>query len=151
MMPDCGDVGRAECDVTPEPARTVMDRPELVSPLGARRPRRILAIDGGGIRRLIGIEILLALKERLAARRGDPDARLCQHFDLVAGTSCGAIIASAIALGLPMREIRDFVLANARNMFRASSWYDRFWSRYDKTALEGNMKHWFGADTTVGS
>lgn len=121
------------------------------SPAAGGKVRRILAIDGGGIRCLIGIEILLALEERLAAATGRAQCRLCDHFDLVAGTSGGAIIASAVALGLPMREIRDFVVANAGNMFRAASWYARFWSRYDKTELEGNLKQWFGADTTVGS
>lgn len=94
---------------------------------------RILAIDGGGIRCLIAIEVLLALEERLAAATGDPQRRLCQHFGLVAGTSGGAIIATAVALGISMREIRDFVVANARNMFREAPWTARFWSWYDKT------------------
>lgn len=115
------------------------------------RRRRILAIDGGGIRCLIAIELLLALEDRLAARTGDTRRRLCQHFDLVAGTSGGAIIATAVALGLPMREVRDFVLANARNMFRAAPWYARLHGWYDKSELERNLRHWFGAETTLAS
>jgi len=113
--------------------------------------KRILAIDGGGIRCLIGIEVLAELEQRLAAAFGDPGYRLCQHFDLVAGTSGGAIIATAVALGLPMVDIRDFVVANARNMFRPAQWYRRYWSLYDKEELEHNMQHWFGADTRLGS
>ncbi|MBU1360483.1 MAG: patatin-like phospholipase family protein [Gammaproteobacteria bacterium] len=113
--------------------------------------RRILALDGGGIRCLIGIEILLALEERLAAETGDPGRRLCQHFDLVAGTSGGAIVGTAVALGLPMREIRDFVVANARNMFLEAPWHTRLRSWYDKSVLERNMRDWFGDDTTLGS
>lgn len=115
------------------------------------RPRRILAIDGGGIRCLISIEILMALEERLVAATGDPDRRLCDHFDLVAGTSGGAIIASAIVLGLPMRAIRDFVVGNAHNMFRPARLHTRWWSFYDKSVLERNMKDWFGADTRLDS
>ncbi len=113
--------------------------------------RRILAIDGGGIRCLIGIEVLCALEERLAGLCGDPGRRLWQDFDLVAGTSGGAIVASAIALGLPMHEVRDFVVRNARNMFREARWYARFQSLYDKTELEQNIKDWFGEATTLGS
>lgn len=113
--------------------------------------KRILAIDGGGIRCLIGIEVLAELEQRLALAYAEPGYRLCQHFDLVAGTSGGAIIATAVALGLPMADIRDFVIANARNMFRPAQWYRRYWSLYDKAHLESNMQHWFGADTQLGS
>ena len=113
--------------------------------------RRILSLDGGGIRCMIAIEVLAALEQRLAEQHGDPQRRLCQHFDLIAGTSGGAIVASAVALGLPMRDIRDFVVRNARNMFRPASWYRRLQSVYDKTELERNMQDWFGADTTLGS
>lgn len=122
-----------------------------MSPAADAAPRRILALDGGGIRCLIGIEILLAMEDRLAQLHGDPQFRLCRHYDLVAGTSGGAIVGTAVALGIPMREIRDFVVANARNMFRPAAWYRRYQSWYDKSVLEQNMKDWFGADTTLGS
>jgi hypothetical protein len=114
-------------------------------------PHRILAIDGGGIRCLIGIEVLARLEKHLSEMHRDSDYRLCKHFDLVAGTSGGAIIATAVALGIPMREIRDFVVNNARNMFLESRWHARFRSWYDKSVLEKNMKQWFGESTTLGS
>jgi len=121
------------------------------APADPKRPRRILAIDGGGIRCLIAIEVLLALEERLQRATGDAGRRLCQHFDLVAGTSGGAIVGTAIALGLSMREIRDFVVGNARHMFSLASLPARYYSWYDKTTLEQNMKDWFGPDTALGS
>ena len=113
--------------------------------------RRILSIDGGGIRCLIAIEVLAALEQQLALRSGNGDFRLCEHFDLVAGTSGGAIIASAVALGIPMQDIRDFVVANARIMFRSAPWYKRLGSWYDQRGLERNLRDWFGEDTTLGS
>lgn len=124
----------------------------MTSSNSERAPRRrILAIDGGGIRCLIAIEVLVALEERLARQAGGASRRLCEYFHLVAGTSGGAIVAAAIALGLPMREVRDFVVANARNMFEPTDWHQRLWSLYDKSVLEENLKHWFGASTTLGS
>ena len=118
---------------------------------GAPTPRRILAIDGGGVRGLIPAEVLTRLEEALATRTGVTDARLADHFDLVAGTSAGAIIAVAIALRIPMREIRDFVLANAPTMFRPASWLRRLHYWYDKRQLEAELRARFGADTTLGS
>ena len=50
---------------------------------------RVLAIDGGGIRGLIPALVLAELERRC----GRPIARL---FDLVAGTSSGAILACAL-------------------------------------------------------
>jgi hypothetical protein len=113
--------------------------------------KRILAIDGGGVRGVIPVEVLTHLEEALAARAGSPESRLADHFDLVAGTSAGAIVASAIALRIPMREIRDFVLGNATTMFRRAGWTRRLHYRYDKRQLEAELKAWLGEDTTLGS
>jgi uncharacterized protein len=60
--------------------------------------RRILSIDGGGIRGSLTACILVALEEQV----GQPCAKV---FDMVAGTSTGALIASAIAAGLSAETI----------------------------------------------
>ena len=52
--------------------------------------KKILQIDGGGIRGIIPAVILSYLEEKC----GKP---LCQCFDLITGTSTGAIIGGAIA------------------------------------------------------
>jgi patatin-like phospholipase/acyl hydrolase len=114
-------------------------------------PRRILALDGGGIRCLIAIEVLAAMERQLAIRLDDPGFRLCRHFALVAGTSGGAIVATALALGISMQEIRNFVVGHARIMFRGARWFERFRSLYDKRELERSLQDWLGADTTLGS
>ena len=54
---------------------------------------RILSIDGGGIRGLIAARILVTLEAKLQARTGNPDTKLADYFDLVAGTSTGGILA----------------------------------------------------------
>ena len=56
--------------------------------------RRILSIDGGGVRGIIPA-VLLAELERETGR----PAR--ETFDFVAGTSSGAVLAAGIAAGIP--------------------------------------------------
>jgi predicted patatin/cPLA2 family phospholipase len=60
---------------------------------------RVLSLDGGGSK---GVYTLGVLSE-LEAELGSP---LCDHFDLVYGTSTGAIIAAMIALGLQGATIK---------------------------------------------
>jgi len=52
----------------------------------------ILSIDGGGIRGILPATFLSALEERLQQRTNDPDARLADFFDLIAGTSTGGLL-----------------------------------------------------------
>lgn len=56
---------------------------------------RILSIDGGGIRGIIPGQILVILEEKLKARSGNPNARIADYFDLIAGTSTGGILTCA--------------------------------------------------------
>jgi len=56
---------------------------------------RILSIDGGGIRGILPGQILVSLEEKLKNKSGDPSARIGDYFDLVAGTSTGAILSAA--------------------------------------------------------
>lgn len=68
-------------------------------------PKRILALDGGGVRGLLTIGMLAQLEDDLRRRSGNPDYRLCQYFDLIGGTSTGSIIATGLALGMSVGEI----------------------------------------------
>ncbi|MBW4683127.1 MAG: patatin-like phospholipase family protein [Microcoleus vaginatus WJT46-NPBG5] len=53
---------------------------------------RILSIDGGGIRGIIPGQVLVTLEEKIKNRTGNPDARIADYFDLIAGTSTGGIL-----------------------------------------------------------
>ncbi|MEN8249812.1 MAG: patatin-like phospholipase family protein [Bacteroidota bacterium] len=55
----------------------------------------ILAIDGGGIRGIIPGQILTHIEKLLQERHKDPDYRIADHFDMIAGTSTGGILACA--------------------------------------------------------
>ena len=64
------------------------------------KPYRVLTLDGGGAK---GFYTLGALREI----EGLVDMRLCEKFDLIFGTSTGAIIAAMLALGHSVDEIHD--------------------------------------------
>lgn len=95
---------------------------------------KILSIDGGGIRGIIPAKILYDLED-LAINKDGPDARLCDYFDLVCGTSTGGIIAIGIALGMTVKEILNLYQEKAIDIFprkhllssvlRNKSFYDR--------------------------
>lgn len=53
---------------------------------------RILSIDGGGIRGIIPGQVLVTLEEKIKQRTGNPDAKIADYFDLIAGTSTGGIL-----------------------------------------------------------
>ncbi len=70
--------------------------------------KRLLAIDGGGVRGLLAIEILGCLESVLRESLGrDETFRLADYFDFVGGTSTGAILATCLALGMPVAQIRE--------------------------------------------
>jgi predicted acylesterase/phospholipase RssA len=84
-------------------------------------PKRILALDGGGVRGALSVAFLERIEGLLRQRHG-PNARLGDHFDLVGGTSTGAIIAGALALGRTIAEVKDFYFKLAPYAFKRQRW-----------------------------
>ncbi|MEO5910838.1 MAG: CBASS cGAMP-activated phospholipase [Pelobium sp.] len=80
---------------------------------------RILSIDGGGIRGIIPAKVLAELEREL--KKTEPEKKLYEHFDLICGTSTGAILAIAIALGIPANELVKFYKIHAGVIF--PKWY----------------------------
>ena len=84
-------------------------------------PKRILALDGGGLRGVLTLGMLRELETLLRARHGgDPAFRLCDYFDLIAGTSTGAIIAAALSLGMSVDEVHAHYMALGKFVFKRS-------------------------------
>ena len=73
--------------------------------------RRILTIDGGGVRGVIPATLLAALEHAT----GRP-AR--ESFDFVAGTSTGAVVAGGVAAGIPAEQITALYLDRSPEIFR---------------------------------
>jgi uncharacterized protein len=90
--------------------------------------KRILSLDGGGIRGVFTLEVLVKIEELLREyyAKQDPEKAktfvLRDHFDFLAGTSTGAIIATCICWGMPVEEVRDLYLREGRKMFEKVSW-----------------------------
>lgn len=80
-----------------------------------KRQFTILSIDGGGIRGLLPATVLSELEREL--QRNDPDKKLYEYFDLICGTSTGAILAIAIALGIPASDLVKFYKEHAQMIF----------------------------------
>ena len=115
-------------------------------------PKKLLALDGGGIRGLITIEVLARIEEVLQERLGRDDSfTLSDYFDYVGGTSTGAIIATCISLGMRMDEVRHFYEKNGEAMFNKAGFRRRFLYKYAHEALAAEMRAVLGEDTTLGS
>jgi uncharacterized protein len=80
-------------------------------------PKRILALDGGGVRGALSIGYLERLEKQIEGIAGKP-IPLCDWFDLIGGTSTGAIIACALALGYRASDIRDRYKVLGPRVFR---------------------------------
>lgn len=113
--------------------------------------RRILALDGGGVRGIISVEILTRIESLLRERLGRPELRLADWFDFMAGTSTGAITAALLATGHSVAEVRAFYEDHARELFRPVRFSKRAFYRYDAGFLAHRLREIFGPETTLGS
>ena len=116
----------------------------------ATRPMRLLSIDGGGLKGLIPAEALIAIETQLDTLTGR-SLPLSDRFDLIGGTSTGAILAVGLSLGLKAAELRDFYLKFGKQIFTKVFLPERFWHSYPSGPLEERLKDVFGEDTTLGS
>ncbi|CAJ1054100.1 85/88 kDa calcium-independent phospholipase A2 isoform X2 [Xyrichtys novacula] len=105
------------------------------SKMGKKKMDRLLCLDGGGIKGLVLIQLLIAL-EREAGR---PTREL---FDWVAGTSTGGILALAIIHGKSMEYLRCLYFRMKEQVFKGSR-------PYESAPLEDFLKKEFGENTKM--
>lgn len=111
--------------------------------------KRILAIDGGGVRGLIPLVIL----DKLKKSTGKDIHKL---FDVATGTSTGAIVALGLLVGKnnqPLYEpedLMDLYLKTAKDIFSTSFWrntktgFGLWGSKYDSENLKDILISYFG-------
>lgn len=92
---------------------------------------RVLSIDGGGIRGIVPAQVGVSIESKLQQKSGNPDARIADYFDLIAGTSAGGILTciylcpDAKNPSRPRWTAQDavnFSIKSGRDVFQSSFW-----------------------------
>lgn len=113
--------------------------------------KKLLALDGGGIRGVIALEILGKIEQLLRVREENSNLVLSDYFDYIAGTSTGAIIATCLSLGMSVADVRKFYIESGPDMFDRASLLRRFRYSFEDQKLSAKLRTVFGAETTLGS
>jgi patatin-like phospholipase/acyl hydrolase len=82
----------------------------LLQRLKSPGPKRLLALDGGGIRGALTAGYLVEMEKLLRQRHGNPRLVLADYFDFIGGTSTGSIIAAGLSLGMGAEEVSQSYL-----------------------------------------
>jgi patatin-like phospholipase/acyl hydrolase len=134
----------------------------LQNHLSANGPKRILALDGGGIRGALTLGYLQKIEDTLRAVHGNKsDFRLSQYFDLIGGTSTGSIIAACLAIGMTVEDIKKMYFDLGGKIFaKKNKWWNIFKFKdviragYDAGPLEEALQKAFknedGSDILLG-
>ncbi|HTE30987.1 MAG TPA: patatin-like phospholipase family protein [Chryseolinea sp.] len=130
--------------------------------LKAPGPKRILSLDGGGIRGAMTLGFLEKMEEILAAKHAEKkvmpkeEFRLHHYFDLIGGTSTGSIIAALLAIGgHKVSEIKEMYRDLGKKIFSDKNGLNIFGKRiyvnrkYDSAPLKEELQKIFG-DTRLG-
>ena len=103
--------------------------------------RRILSIDGGGIKGVFPAAFLATLEDAI----GD---HVANYFDLIVGTSTGGIIALGLGLGLSATEILGFYQQYGPEIFRQWTLLSKLrhmvFAKYSDAALREALEGTFG-------
>ena len=116
-------------------------------------PKRLLALDGGGVRGLISLGYLSAIEALLRDRYRDPDYTLSDYFDLIGGTSTGSLIGTLLALGWPVGKITNAYLELAERVFRPNHYWGlgpigrALSDRFSAVPLEEILEQFLGQTT----
>nr|XP_055073990.1 85/88 kDa calcium-independent phospholipase A2 isoform X2 [Misgurnus anguillicaudatus] len=102
---------------------------------GCKKMERLLCLDGGGIKGLVLIQLLIALEKG----SGRPIREL---FDWVSGTSTGGILALAIVHGKSMEYLRCLYFRMKEEVFKGPR-------PYESGPLEDFLKKEFGENTKM--
>lgn len=120
-------------------------------------PKRILSLDGGGIRGALTLGYLKKIETVLREKENDPELLLCDYFDLIGGTSTGSIIAAGLSIGKSVNEIKHLYMDLGGKIFGEKMDWWKPWetwkylkAKYDYAALEESLKEVFNT-ITLGS
>lgn len=138
-------VGAEDIRLTGRHRRRPYRKADLHEHLLAEGPKRILALDGGGVRSALSIAILEKIEDILRRRHGNYAVfRLSHYFDLIGGTSTGSILAAGLASNaVSVAELREIYSDLVNFTFRRGG-------RLDAPRLEEGLSRLFGTRTMGG-
>jgi hypothetical protein len=121
-------------------------------------PKRILSLDGGGIRGILTLQFLQVIESAIKKRFGD-NTLLCDYFDLIGGTSTGSIIAAGLACGMTVDALQKLYLNIGASVFKTggfgkflpSSLQGTLAPKFPSGPLQAELDKQLGADTTLDS
>jgi hypothetical protein len=115
-------------------------------------PKRMLALDGGGIRGALTLGFLKRMEDLLRERHGDdPEFRLCDYFDLIGGTSTGSIIAAGLAMGFSVDKLQEIYKTLSDEVFkRPLLSFGLLSAKFPQEPLIKALTDYFG-EATLGS
>jgi len=106
--------------------------------------KRILTLDGGGIRGVFSLMVLKEIETLFRAERRRSDLVLREEFGFFAGTSTGAIIAALLAWGRSVDEILALYRERGTEMFTKAGILGRYWTGlYDSQVIARMFKELF--------
>ncbi|WP_262246930.1 patatin-like phospholipase family protein [Parapedobacter soli] len=121
--------------------------------------KKILSIDGGGIRGIIPGMLLVALERRLQRISGDPGSAIVDYFDFFAGTSTGGILTCLLLCPdderpsrpkFSAQETLDIYITHGSDIFKAGFFrrliakFGLLSERYPSATLERVLESYFG-------
>ncbi len=117
--------------------------------------KKILSLDGGGIRGALTLGFLEKIEKEIQIKENDSNLKLCDYYDLIGGTSTGAIIAGGLSIGMSAKEITKLYLDIGDKIFgKKRSWFlnpfKRYKAEFDFRPLEKAIDEVFG-NITIGS
>ncbi len=107
---------------------------------------RVLSLDGGGVRGYLSAKLLENIEQYLNKKEGN-EKPLGMRFDLIVGTSTGAIIAGMLALGKSAKDIRKLYENDIPVIFGPAMKRNKLagfiWSKYKPDALTQKAQSYF--------
>lgn len=137
--------------VAPPRSDGTIEHTRVKQPWPKDRLFRILSIDGGGIRGIFPASYLAEIERRFLN-----GASIGSHFDMIAGTSTGGIIALGLAHGMTAQQVLNIYMERGETIFPDPKWFAKLWqklrftvkAKHDQKVLHGELLRIFG-DTVV--
>lgn len=112
-------------------------------------PKKILTLDGGGIRGIMTVEVLAGIEKSCRTSKNNPKLVLSDWFDFFAGTSTRGHYRHLPCPGDVNRRNPHNLPCQRRRKCSTRPFYERFRFKYEDEKLAGKLKEVFSAKTTL--